>query len=146
MLTDRMNWFVSFGKSFRIPTYTELYYKDPANQGNPDLRPEKSWTYETGIRWNTEGFHTDFTLFLRDSKDLIDWSRASSQKTRNPDPWKARNISEITTQGFEASAFFYPGVYWDNTFIKTVDISYAYLDSDRDPDGLDSKVISSHAS
>ncbi|MGA1864521.1 MAG: TonB-dependent receptor plug domain-containing protein, partial [bacterium] len=141
LLADRLNWFVSFARSFRVPTYTELYYNDPANQGNPDLRPEKSLTYETGIRWHREAFHTDFSLFLRDSKDLIDWSRAHSQDPSNPAPWKARNISETKTRGFEVSGYFDPGVYWHNTFVKTLEISYTYLDPDIDMYGLESKYV-----
>ena len=90
----------------------------------------------TGIRWRREAFHTDFSLFLHDSKDLIDWSRV-----RSLDPWEARNISAIKTKGFEVSGYFDPGVYWDNTFVKTLEISYTYLDSDMDTYGLESKYV-----
>ena len=38
----------SFGTSFRVPSFTELYYVDPQNVGNPNLRPEKAWHIEAG--------------------------------------------------------------------------------------------------
>ncbi len=38
----------SFGSSFRVPSFTELYYVDPQNVGNPNLRPEKAWHVEAG--------------------------------------------------------------------------------------------------
>ena len=38
----------SFGSSFRVPSFTELYYVDPQNVGNPNLRPEKAWQVEAG--------------------------------------------------------------------------------------------------
>lgn len=41
-----INLFVSVGKSFRIPTFTDLFYASPANMGNPDLEPEEATTYD----------------------------------------------------------------------------------------------------
>src|ERR1039458_782755 len=38
----------SFGSSFRVPSFTELYYVDPQNVGNPNLRPEQAWQGEAG--------------------------------------------------------------------------------------------------
>jgi iron complex outermembrane receptor protein len=39
-LTRRIKLRASVSRAFRIPTYTDLYYSDPANQGNPHLLPE----------------------------------------------------------------------------------------------------------
>jgi iron complex outermembrane receptor protein len=134
-LTDESHWFVSSGRSFRIPTYTELYYYTPANQGNPDLKPERAWTYETGIRWNRKGVGANFSVFLRDEEDIIDWVRASEE-----DPWKARNISENRTQGFELGI----GALFSTTFVSSVNMAYTYLDSDRDSGALESKYATNH--
>ena len=41
----------SAGHGFRLPTYTDLYYSDPATVGNPALKPESSWSYEGGLDW-----------------------------------------------------------------------------------------------
>ena len=138
-LTDGFNWFASLGRSFRIPTYTELYYDTPANQGNPDLEPEQAWTYETGVRWRKKGLGTNFSLFLRDAEDVIDWTRASDQ-----DPWKAHNIAEDTTRGFELGLDFYPQAYLIRTFVSAVNVAYSYLDSDWDIGELDSKYVLDH--
>ena len=40
----------SVSHAFRLPTYTDLYYHDPANLGSPNLRPERAWSYETGLQ------------------------------------------------------------------------------------------------
>ena len=34
------------GRSFRFPSFTELYYNDPFNVGNPDLSAEKAYSLE----------------------------------------------------------------------------------------------------
>jgi len=136
---DGFNWFASLGRSFRIPTYTELYYDTLANQGNPHLKPERAWTYETGIRRREKGLGANFSLFFRDAEDVIDWSRAPDQDT-----WKARNIAESTTQGFELGFDFYPGAFFKTTFVSSVNIAYTYLDSDWDTGEFDSKYVLDH--
>lgn len=138
-LTDRLNWFASIGRSFRVPSYTEWYYDTPANQGNPDLKPEQAWTYETGLCWRKPGLGANLSLFLRDAEDVIDWARVSDQ-----DPWKVRNISESTTQGFELGLDFYPGAFSDTKFLSAVNMAYTYLDSDWDTGKLESKYVSDH--
>ena len=138
-LTDRLNWFASIGRSFRVPSYTEWYYDTPANQGNPDLKPEQAWTYETGLYWRKPGRGANFSLFLRDAEDVIDWSRLSDQ-----DPWKVRNISESTTQGFELGLDFYPAAFSDTKLLSAVNMAYTYLDSDWDTGELESKYVLDH--
>ena len=39
------------GHGFRLPTYVDLYYADPTTIGNPNLKPESSWSYEGGVDW-----------------------------------------------------------------------------------------------
>ena len=133
-LTDELTWFTSFDKSFRVPTYTELYYFTPANKGNPDLKPEKAWTYETGLRWLTGGVNADFSLFYRDSEDVIDWSRLPEETA-----WQVRNIAKVRTRGGEMGFTFYPKSFFSTKWLSSVGIAYTYLDSDRDTQGMESK-------
>jgi len=138
-LKDGLHGFASLGRSFRVPTYTELYYDTPANQGNPDLKPERGWTYETGLRWREKGLSGHLSLFLRDAEDVIDWIRSSDL-----DPWKAQNVAENRTEGFEVGFDLYPEAYLTTTPISTVRFSYTYLDSDWDTEGLESKYVLDH--
>ena len=63
----------SISRAFRVPSYTELYYEDPANIGNPNLRPERAWNYEGGIDWTPSSrWHGDLTVFERRELDGID--------------------------------------------------------------------------
>jgi len=144
-LINEIHWFSSFGRSFRIPTYTELYYNllaDPntvPNLGNPNLNPEKAWTYETGVRLQKKRLSTNFTLFWRDAKDLIDWVRSHGEKT-----WKAHNISESTTRGFEAGLDFYPDISTGKAKVSSIHLAYTYLDSDWDTGPFESKYLLNH--
>ena len=57
-----------------MPSYTDLYYSDPANQGNPNLRPETGWSYEAGGQYGLSDFTVATgTVFVRNERDLIDY-------------------------------------------------------------------------
>ena len=133
-LTDGLTWFTSFEKSFRVPTYTELYYVTPANQGNSDLKPEKTWSGETGMRWLSSGVTGDFSLFYRDSEDVIDWSRRPGETA-----WQAINIATVRTKGGEVGVTFYPQSFFSTKWLSSVGVAYTYLDSDRNTQGMESK-------
>ena len=41
-ITDNLKIFGNIGYTYRVPTYTDLYYSDPGNEGNSDLQPESA--------------------------------------------------------------------------------------------------------
>jgi outer membrane receptor protein involved in Fe transport len=89
----------SIGHGFRLPTYTDLYYTDPANIGNPALKPESSWSYEAGADWNPGGrFTLTATGFRLQEKNTIDYSKHSLAA-----PWQAVNVQGFDLTGAEAS-------------------------------------------
>src|SRR5271169_1086647 len=89
----------SFGTSFRVPSFTELFYVDPQNVGNPNLRPEKAWQVEAGASLAVGAATLDAAYFHRRATDLIDFVRSSPDE-----PWRARNVREAVADGVEASA------------------------------------------
>lgn len=87
----------SISRAFRLPSYTDLYYHDPANVGNPNLRPETALGYEGGVEWTSGSrWAGNATAFRRHEHDVIDYVRASSASV-----WQAINIQDITFTGFE---------------------------------------------
>lgn len=79
------------GRSFRAPSYTDLYYVSPANVGDPGLAPEHAWTVEGGLDhgpWSVTGF-------VRRADDLIDYLRDDAGVAR------AANLGRVTTSGLE---------------------------------------------
>ena len=112
----------SASRAFRVPTYTDLYYHDPANQGNPNLRPESAWTYEAGLDW-VPSPHTraDLTIFDRRERDGIDYYRTSPT-----DVWRALNIQNLTFRGIEA------GLRWTPSAVNMFDLRYTALNGSQD--------------
>ncbi len=87
------------GRAFRLPSYTDLYYHDPANLGSPDLRPESAWNFEAGVdAYPARGVRADATVFHRRERDGIDYVR------RTPDDiWRAANFARLRFTGIETS-------------------------------------------
>jgi iron complex outermembrane receptor protein len=89
----------SASRAFRLPTYTDLYYSDPANLGNPNLLPETAWSYEGGLLWDQGGrFKAEVTVFERREKNGIDYVRSSPTGI-----WRAANIDQLNFTGVETS-------------------------------------------
>jgi len=88
----------SFGRSFRPPDYTELYYWSPKNVGNPSLVVEEAWSSELGGDFNLNNWlDSRTTLFFRKESNLIDWVRKDSLS-----PWEAVKITKVHTYGVES--------------------------------------------
>lgn len=85
------------GRSYRLPNFTDLYYHDPANLGNPNLKPEQSWNYEGGLDWYPhEHWEVSGTVFERRERNGIDYVRANPQSI-----WQAMNFDRVNFTGFE---------------------------------------------
>ena len=98
-LTHTVRLRVAASHGFRIPTYLDLYYSDPTTIGNPNLKPESSWSYETGADWNPGGrFTLTATAFYLQQKDTIDYSKYVLSA-----PWQANNIQHLNIAGAETS-------------------------------------------
>jgi iron complex outermembrane receptor protein len=98
-LTPALKIRASASHAYRLPTFTDLYYRDPATAGSPDLRPERAWSYEAGAGWRAGGgLRADLTLFHRRETDGIDYVRATAADT-----WRAANIQRLRFTGVEAA-------------------------------------------
>lgn len=95
----------SAGRSFRAPNWTERYYVDPANQGDPGLRPEVAWNGEVAVEVAARGgaarggaTRVSVAAFVRDARDLIDWARTAGAQD---DVWRAMNVGRAVFRGVE---------------------------------------------
>jgi outer membrane cobalamin receptor len=87
----------SLGRAFRIPAFTELYYRDPNNEANPSLKPEAAWSEEVGSDFMlAKNWMGSFTFFSRQEQNVIDWIRASSAEK-----WRTSNIRKLNARGVE---------------------------------------------
>lgn len=137
-LNKQYSWFASYGESFRIPTYTEMYYNTPMNVGNAALEPEEAQTWETGIRGSWNNIRSSIALFRRESDNLIEWVRSSAEL-----PWHVANIADSTTTGVETEVNI-QDPFGDATCVKLIKFAYTYLDTDMHSNNLETKYALNH--
>lgn len=95
-LNKRFSLFATTGYTYRVPTYTDLYYVGRTNIGNPDLDPEVALSYEGGIRHSYKGITGQVSYFVREGNNIIDWTRAT-----DTDPWQPNNLIKLNTAGID---------------------------------------------
>lgn len=114
-LTDKLKLRASGGYGFRIPTYTDLYYSDPATQGNAHLKPESAWSGEGGADWvPSTRISISATGFYNRQHDTIDYVRAAT--VPNPllppgcpaNTWCATNLNGLHFLGVETNVTWVP--------------------------------------
>lgn len=90
------------GRNYRIPTLNNLYWQGSGAEGNPDLRPELGWSYETGFNTKLVRKNLVGTLDLAGfSSKIDDWMLW----TLDPDnKWRPHNIRQVFSRGVEVSA------------------------------------------
>jgi len=130
--TGQFRIFSSIGRSFRVPSFTDLSYVGVANMGNDDLKPETAVSYELGAKHVSERLQTTATLFHRNTTDMIEYVKDISDENAK---YTAQNISKIKINGFELST-----KHFINKFtINTLAISYSKINYDYDFDKYEFK-------
>jgi len=125
-INKNLRAYSNIGYTYRVPTYTDLYYSSPTTIGNEKLIPEKALSEEIGIRYFKNNLSLSFVLFNRKAKDLIDYV-----KSIESDPWQASNIRELNTSGAEASLGI--KIYGNNKKNHYINLGYSYLKDDLMP-------------
>jgi vitamin B12 transporter len=98
-LYEALRLYGNVGYTYRIPTFTDLYYSDSTTLGNEDLKPEEALTEELGLRLIINNFQFSAAAFLRQAESLIDYIRPTEEGR-----FEATNVREVNTHGIELEA------------------------------------------
>ncbi|MBL7074321.1 TonB-dependent receptor [candidate division KSB1 bacterium] len=116
----KANW----GRSFRPPTFADLFYQEYRVAGRPDLKPERSLDYEIGLGGSWYGWgelQTEASHFYTRVKDLIVW-RLGSFATFSP----FNTDAEISGQEYHLS-WCSPNdiliLRWSRTYLEPINKS-----------------------
>ena len=129
-VSDNLRAYGNIGYTYRIPTYTDLYYNDSSTTGNPNLKPEEALAQELGLKYNTNNLYATVSVFNRDADNLIDFIRPNTTATK----FEATNIAEVNTKGFEFDANY---TFKIKDYNQSLAVGYTFLednikDQDRD--------------
>lgn len=114
-------------RSYRIPTFNELYY---VGYGNPGLKPEDAWLTGLGLdfnkvicsSWTIKSSLDGFYSYLTDKI-------TSSPTPEDPNIWLPYNIGKVRSAGFDASVGFMHKGEWrysfkaDYSFQSAIDVT-----------------------
>lgn len=118
-LSNQVKLYANAGYTYRIPTYTDLFYSDPTTVGNENLNPEEAISEEIGVKYAGENFNASLAIFNRNSNNLIDYVKESEN-----DLWQATNIQNLNTFGIEANASYQ---FKSLDFYQNIFVGYTYL-------------------
>jgi iron complex outermembrane receptor protein len=85
----------SGGRSFRMPTFNDLFWRDAGASGNLELNPERSWSAEAGPGWFGRNASAEASLFIRRTRDRIVWV-ADERQT-----WSPVNVGVVAARGVQ---------------------------------------------
>ena len=137
-MTSFSKIFANVGNSYRIPTYTDLYYVGRTNIGNPDLEPESAWTYELGYKYNRKGIFFQASGYYQAASSVIDWTR-----TVDTLPWQPTNLNNINSTGIELSADFrFDQILGKDSYLKRFYIGYHMINATLE---IEDNVLSRYA-
>lgn len=102
---DNYTWYGQYAEGFRTPTAKAMYgrFDNPtlgySVEPNPNLEPEKSKSYETGLRGNFDAGNFDVAVFYNKYRDFINEDAVQSANLGST--FQANNIKHATIKGAE---------------------------------------------
>lgn len=70
---DGWRIFASWNKSLRLPTFTDLYYKSPTQEGNVGLKPEECSAFRLGADFQGRAVSASVSAYYNRGTNMIDW-------------------------------------------------------------------------
>ena len=124
------NFQFSLSRTFRLPTFTDLYYQSATQQANPDLGAESSTAIEGKVeskKWKVgdrSAFGFQLSAYYRAGADIIGWVRPTED-----DLWLSMNHTAVDALGLDAAAQFQFSIF-------NFQFSYSFCHIEADSRGL----------
>lgn len=136
LINSDLRVFASVNRTLRLPTFTELYYSSKDHVPNPQLQPEKSTTYESGLRYSynigphNAIFQANATAFYRQGDNIIDWIRSVEETT-----WHTLNHTNVNSTGCNL------WIRWSSphSFFQEILTSYDFVHLDKNAKNFQSQ-------
>jgi iron complex outermembrane receptor protein len=127
-LTKNIHLNGSYNYTLGLPTFTDLTYEDPSNEGNNELTPYTQHSIESGFKIIHGSGLTAISAFINSGKDVIDWIWFQDLAR-----YKPVNVDEYTGKGFELSSMQkFNSIKNIPLSFHSIRISYTYLDMNKE--------------
>ena len=132
--TKSWKLYASWNMAQRMPTFTDLYYKSPTQEGNTGLKPEKTSEFTVGAAYRTTGLKSNLRMFHRHQKSMIDWVMTLADSVNGYTTYHATNF-KVDVMGFDIQAtVLFPEMFEANSCLRTFQVDYSYLHQKRHDD------------
>ena len=115
--------YFSINRGLNFPSFTDLFYVDPVNQGNINLKPNRLVSWEAGIKRDETHVNASLTFFRNTGRDIIDWLWSYGQRRFSP-----VNIQNFLAQGLETGISFHTAGWLQETApIRVISVNYVFM-------------------
>ena len=122
----RWKVFASYNKGFRLPTFTELYYRSATHEGNKGLRPEENHSLQMGMQYRQPGLTGTLRGFYHRGRHMIDWVMYDEADTYHSTAFNLDNVGVQT----ELKMDFAPLTGRD-VWVQSLGIGYTFIHQER---------------
>ncbi len=130
--TPATHWrlFASYNKGFRLPTFTDLYYKSPTHEGNQGMQAEESHSVQVGATFRSSVWDATVKAFYHRGTNMIDWVMYSAD-----DVFHSANF-DLDNMGASAQASVRFTELFQNpqAYLQRMSVGYTYLYQNRRDD------------
>ena len=119
--------------SLRMPSFTEMYYKQQGYKADPHLKPEKMTAVEGGVSWNQKCLIVSVNLWYHHGRNMIDWIMDTS--LGDDAVWQSVNHTKVNSIGFETAVQF-------NVKSSKFNVSYSYINQEKEQEA---HIVSQYA-
>ena len=130
-ISNAFRIYASYNTSYRMPTFTDLYYSVGGHLADPNLKAEKLRALEGGVKYLGRGIRAVATVYYNRGYDLIDWIMDTS--AGEDAPWTSMNHTRLNTFGQEVTfrlaipdLLNRPGF-----FFRTLSLGYTHQSQDK---------------
>ncbi len=141
--SERLSGFAQFSQGFKAPGFLDMYYayeQLPFAKilANPDLKPEKSNSFELGLRgdghlgsYEVTGFYNKYTHFI----ERVVIGKLPGSPTGFGNIYQSRNITSVDVKGIELRGQFWLDEALNAPTGTTLRGSLAYADGENKDNG-----------
>lgn len=127
MQAERYRIWLGVNRSYRLPTFTELYYHSATSTGNSQLQAETALNGELGFTLKYKSFEMQNRIFIISGHNTIDWVRQPDETV-----YTAMNHISLLSLGNTLSAMLtpVPGTKVAR-YLKMAAITYTYIHKEK---------------
>lgn len=131
-LSDEGSIYASYNSSYRMPTFTDLYYSVGGHLADPNLKAEKLNALEAGLKFSVGGLKINAAVFAHRGYDMIDWIMDTS--AGEDAPWTSMNHTMIGTIGQEGSVLLNLSemLHRPDFFVQNISFAALHMEQSKD--------------